>query len=134
MCPRIGFEDDERSQSKMTKTKWRMTKAFPNDEAGFGTFVIRASWLIRHSTFMLRHLPKTLRPSDRLCGDRDGTFSRPCAWRESPQPNAEESCNDQRDPAYSHRDLMTADLHRDLFDQSVHMTKREETKKDARDA
>ena len=55
----------------------QMTKEFPNDEAGFGPFVIRPSSLIRHSTFVLRHLPETLRRSHRLARDRDGTFSRP---------------------------------------------------------
>jgi succinate dehydrogenase/fumarate reductase cytochrome b subunit len=48
----------------MTKSEWRMPKEYPNDEIrnyvsilsdGLLSFVIRASLLIRHSIFGIRH-------------------------------------------------------------------------------
>ena len=84
-------------------------------------------------SFELRHLPKTLGRSRALARDRDGTFSRSCARRESPQPDANDGCDDERHPAYSHRDLVIAHLHRNMIDQSDHVSDCKESKKDARD-
>src|SRR5438876_11405299 len=84
----------------------RISQRKPREESAH---FYAASSLIRHSTFELRHLPKTLRPSHRLCGGRDGTFSRPCARRESPHPNTENGGNDERDPTYIHRNSLRSD-------------------------
>ena len=64
----------------------------------------------------------------------NGTLSGSSSRRESPQPDAKDGCNDERHPAYSHRDLVIAHLHRNLIDQSDHVSNCKETKKDARDA
>ena len=85
-------------------------------------------------SFELRHLPKILRPSHRLCGGRDGTFSRPCARRESPQPDAENSRNDERDPAYAHWNGQGSDSDLGLLNQSHQMTNGKDAEKYARDA
>jgi hypothetical protein len=81
-------------------------------------FVIRASSLIRHSTFVLRHLPKTLRQSRRLRGNRDGAFSHPWSRRESPHPNTENGGDDKRDPAYAHWNGQGSNSDLGMLDQS----------------
>ena len=93
-----------------------------------------ASSLIRHSTFELRHLPKTLRPSHRLCDGHDGTFSHPCARRESPQPNTENGGNDESDPAHAHRNRMRPDSNLEVLNQSDEMSNCKDCEEDARDA
>jgi hypothetical protein len=85
-------------------------------------------------SFELRHLPKTLRPSHRLCGGRDGNFSRPCARRESPHPNTENGGNDESEPTYVHRNRLRSDSNLEVLNQSDEMPNCKDCEDDACDA
>jgi hypothetical protein len=83
---------------------------------------------------VLRHLPKTLRPSRPLRGNRDGTLSRSYARRESPHPNTENGGDDKRDPAYAHWNGQGSNSDLGVLEQSQQMTNRKNSENDARDA
>jgi hypothetical protein len=98
-------------------------KGMPNDKASLTpkftrrVSPIRASSLVCHSSFRFRHCVQL-----------------PRSRRQSPQPDAENAGDDERDPAYTHWDRVRSDGDLGLVDQAQQMANGKNTEKHARNA